>query len=83
MKKFDFSAEELSELEALQVRGGATGNPDSPMGQNKCSNTKLGCGAGVDQDGCTNSETGCGSIVNLACTIQGATVCSLPVDPKL
>ena len=31
-EKFDFSAEELSELEALQVRGGATSNPRQPNG---------------------------------------------------
>lgn len=53
-----FSKYELSELEALEVRGGST---ESTMAQNQCVNYSTGCGAGVDQNQCINKATGCGS----------------------
>ena len=72
MIKFNFTADELSELQALQVRGGAAGTPLEPMAQTECSNTKAGCGANVDQIRCTNHAAGCGGsiTVHLGCSID-------------
>lgn len=53
-----FSKNELREIEALEVRGGAGANA---MAQGECTNSTAGCGAGVDQPHCTNSAAGCGS----------------------
>ena len=47
MKKELFSSDELSELEALEVRGG---NTASIMAQSKCVNNDPGCGGGTDQN---------------------------------
>ena len=55
-----FSSDELSELEALELRGGSTA---SIMSQNGCENDAAGCGAGVDQDKCVNKTSGCGAHV--------------------
>lgn len=60
MNKEFFSSNELSELKALEVRGG---NTASTMSQSECANEKAGCGAGVDQNKCVNREAGCGSTV--------------------
>ena len=63
MKKDLFMANELQELEALEVRGGDTPSVQSQL---KCSNKSIGCGAGVDQLECSNDVTGC----SLPITIQ-------------
>lgn len=60
MNKEFFTSNELSELEALEVRGGSTA---STMAQSECINEKAGCGSGVDQTKCVNKENGCGSPV--------------------
>lgn len=65
MEKVNFTADELSELEALQILGGATDNPLDPMAQTACANKALGCGSGTDQLFCINETTGCGSDVYL------------------
>lgn len=72
MENFKFTAEELSELEALQIRGGASGNPADPMAQDGCINKNLGCGAGATQRQCVNEASGCGADVYLgsACGTQ-------------
>lgn len=57
-----FSADELSALESLEIRGGAIGMPDSPNGQMQCVNSSAYCGANVDQMKCTNSVKLCGAI---------------------
>lgn len=59
-KKELFSSDELSELEALEVRGG---NTASIMAQSKCVNNNPGCGPGVEQDKCVNKTSGCGAHV--------------------
>jgi hypothetical protein len=60
MNKEFFSSNELSELQALEVRGG---NTASTMSQSECVNEKTGCGSGVDQTKCINKEAGCGSTI--------------------
>lgn len=60
MNKEIFSSDELSELKALEVRGG---NSISTIAQGECVNQKAGCGSGVDQSKCVNNATGCGSPV--------------------
>lgn len=56
MKESFFTSEELSELESLQVRGGASGNTLDPLAQLKCVNKDRGCGTGVIQYNCTNEK---------------------------
>lgn len=61
MLKEELSIEELSELELLEVRGGAATEPEA---QTKCVNESVGCGAGgVVQVGCVNRVVGCTSVV--------------------
>ncbi len=56
-----FSIDELNALEALQIKGGAAGNPpDSPNAQTECVNTFTQCGATADQTKCVNSYENCG-----------------------
>ena len=57
MKKDMFMANELRELEALEIRGGDT---PSVQTQDGCINEVAGCGAGIDQTKCVNKENGCG-----------------------
>ncbi len=57
MDKEIFSPNELSELEALEIRGGATA---STMSQGYCPNNDRGCGVGTDQGYCPNNAEGCG-----------------------
>lgn len=64
MGNFKFSTEELMEMEALEIRGGAKIPGDSIMAQSGCSNTAEYCGSGVDQDKCTNKATRCGAQEN-------------------
>lgn len=61
MELMKFSAEELSELEALEIKGGAMGNPNDPMSQLRCVNIVVGCGASSTQEECVNKVTGCGA----------------------
>ena len=49
-----FSADELSALESLEIRGGAIGMPDSPNGQMQCVNSSAYCGAIPPPDPGTN-----------------------------
>lgn len=65
MQKGNFSAHELSEMEALQIRGGASGSQIDPMAQLRCANKATGCGSGVDQTDCVNEVLGCGSTVHM------------------
>ncbi len=56
-----FSASELLEIEALEVRGG---NNNAIPTQNECVNNADGCGSGTSQDGCTNNAE-CMCIVDI------------------
>lgn len=60
MNKEIFSLNELSELEALEVHGGASA---STMSQGICPNNEKGCGVGNEQDLCPNNAEGCGTDV--------------------
>jgi hypothetical protein len=74
MKKHFFSKFEISELEALEIRGGA----DSVNGsQTGCSNYVAYCGWDVTQNGCSNHASACGMkpisqgcTTNQSCTIK-------------
>lgn len=55
-----FSVEELNTLDALEIRGGAIKNPDSPNAQEDCINTAAGCGSTTLQVRCVNKVTTCG-----------------------
>lgn len=70
MKKDLFMANELLELEALEVRGGDT---PSTQAQLRCTNNSQGCGTGVDQLECSNDATGCSIPIKIQkdCTIVG------------
>lgn len=57
MLKGTFTIEEISQLEALDIRGGHGGTRDV---NNGC-NMVAGCGCGASQTGCTNNVDGCGS----------------------
>ena len=73
-KNFDFTAEELMELEALEVRGGRDGG--GIVTQTGCINESKGCGAAISQTNCVNKVEGCGG------TIGGAgTGCNLNPNP--
>ena len=73
MNKELFSSNELSELEALEVRGGDTA---SIMSQTECENNALNCGADVDQTKCVNNEKFCGSsVISQDCKGNGASPC--------
>lgn len=66
-----FSREEILELEALEIRGGADA---SICSQTKCINDKAGCGGGVDQTECVNKENLCGALlIQGNCPTQGET----------
>lgn len=58
MNKKDFSIEELSAWEALEIKGGFISGEAS---QNSCINGSKGCGTGISQPGCSNRADGCGS----------------------
>lgn len=53
-----FSATELTELEALEIMGGATANP---LSQEECYNGAEHCGWDVSQKRCSNSIRLCGT----------------------
>lgn len=54
----NFSKAELSEMEALEVRGGKS---SGLMAQGGCTNYAAYCGSGVDQSQCVNKAASCGS----------------------
>lgn len=56
MKKEIFMANELLELEALEIHGGSAAGG---IVQYECVNEARGCGAGVDQVRCVNKEDAC------------------------
>ncbi len=58
MKNLIFTHEELSEMEALEIKGGIA-EPSAAV-QNGCENSAVGCGSGVTQNGCINKAEGCG-----------------------
>lgn len=60
MLKGTFTIEEISQLEALDIRGGHGGARDTNNGCNLVS----GCGCGTSQTGCTNNVKGCGTNSN-------------------
>lgn len=72
MDDFIFTMHELSEMESLEIKGGAERNPDGTMAQSGCSNSAAGCGAGVDQTSCSNSAAGCGSQIGCTVPAQGS-----------
>lgn len=57
MSLIHFSATELTELEALEIMGGATANP---LSQGACTNEAEFCGGGVAQETCSNKSKLCG-----------------------
>lgn len=73
MKETKFTAEELSELESLEIRGGIVS--DSENTQNSCANTANNCGSGVTQGSCTNDAIGCGGNASQNGCINGANAC--------
>ncbi len=80
MKKDMFMANELRELEALEIRGGDT---PSVQSQNGCINEVAGCGAGVDQTKCVNKENGCGrGVVIITQELQGKAASQVLVNFK-
>lgn len=52
--------EEISELEALEIRGGMRGSGINPLSNEPCINTSAGCGCGTTNTACTNKISGCG-----------------------
>lgn len=52
--KISFSVEELSQLETLDIKGGAMSGSATQIG---CSNNASGCAC--PQVGCPNNSTGC------------------------
>ena len=67
---------EISELEALEIRGGA-GPGGVGNSQTGCVNNVATCGWGITQTGCSNNVAGCGQepitqvcTVNEGCTIK-------------
>lgn len=69
-----FLADELSELENTEIRGGIDSNSDGIMAQKSCTNKADGCGTGT-QDMCTNTKEGCGSTVDQGECINEAGGC--------
>lgn len=61
MKNLIFSRDELSQLEALEIKGGASGSSDGIMSQTGCTNAIKHCGGTTPQTGCTNVAQGCGT----------------------
>lgn len=59
MKETKFTAEELSELESLEIRGGVIASVNGS--QEKCINSAAGCGGTISQEACVNSIGGCGA----------------------
>ncbi len=60
MKNLIFTKDELTEIEALEVRGGAASAAAPNIPQTGCVNLSIGCGAGtVSQIGCSNAVAGC------------------------
>ncbi|MGM9846886.1 MAG: hypothetical protein ACI31F_02935 [Muribaculaceae bacterium] len=57
MKENEFSQFELSELESLEIVGGASSSDGI---QDRCINAAAGCGVGVNQISCVNAVVGCG-----------------------
>lgn len=57
MDKSSFSVEDLSNLESLEILGGATAGT---MGtQVQCTNTVIGCNCTNVDNSCTNNSSGC------------------------
>lgn len=59
-KDAKLTKEEISELEALEIRGGVRGSGINPLSNDPCLNGSAGCGCGSTNSGCTNSVSGCG-----------------------
>lgn len=60
MKDLIFTKDELTEIEALEVRGGAASTAAPNITQTGCVNLSIGCGGGtVSQPGCSNAVVGC------------------------
>lgn len=74
MADLNFTKDELSEMECLQIRGGAGAGGAGIMAQGECTNRAAGCGGNVDQGKCTNTVRGCGEIQN-GCTVPSQGNC--------
>ncbi len=73
MKETKFTAEELSELESLEIRGGIVA--DSGNTQTQCVNNSNGCGSGVTQDSCSNGALDCGGSASQSGCVNGTNAC--------
>lgn len=49
MADLNFTNDELSEMECLQIRGGAGAGGDGIMAQGECTNGVAGCGGNIDR----------------------------------
>ena len=82
MKKEFLSTSELSELEALEIRGGANAGGDGIMAQSTCTNNAEECGGDLEQGECSNTADMCGGAANQGSCINKATGCGKPGPPK-
>ncbi len=72
-KTIKFTEEELTELEALEIKGGVGGSGIDPQSNTSCVNNNAGCGCNDTNDECTNYKSGCGSTgTNKGCTNDAA-----------
>ena len=73
-KTIRFTEEELTELEALEIKGGVGGSGIDPQSnKNTCTNNNAGCGCSGTNEGCINERSGCGSSgTNSGCTNNAA-----------
>lgn len=73
MADLNFTNDELSEMECLQIRGGAGAGGDGIMAQGECTNGVAGCGGNIDQGKCTNMAAGCGE-AQMSCQVPSQPV---------